>query len=150
MVGFEVTPTTASSRIIRSSSPRRSMSRDRKSIQTLCPWAESVCRRDSVMSCSFHLFDLLQPPYVTLSSVESCPQEDEHELARELGADDLRAEAEDVHVVVLDALLGLVDAEIDGLVTRGADRVGDSRLQLDPAVVERDGHLHGRYVTRDM
>src|SRR5919106_374985 len=126
MVGFEVTPTTASSRIIRSSSPRRSMSRDRKSIQTLCPWAESVCRRDSVMSCSFHLFDLLQPPYVTLSSVESCPQEGEHELACEL------------------------DAEIDGLVAGGANRVGDSRLQLDPAVVERDRHLHGRYVTRDM
>jgi hypothetical protein len=41
MVGFDVTPTTASSRIIRSSSPERSMSRERKSIQTLCPCSES-------------------------------------------------------------------------------------------------------------
>jgi transketolase len=54
------------------------------------------------------------------------------------------------HVGIIDARLGLVDAEIDELVARGANGAGDSRLQLDPAVVERGGHPHGRYVTRDM
>ena len=43
MVGFEVTPRIASSRIIRSSSPLSSSSRERKSIHTLCPSADSRC-----------------------------------------------------------------------------------------------------------
>jgi transketolase len=73
---------------------------------------------------------------------------DEDAALRLAGEEGLAEGAGDVGIV--DARLGLVDAEIDGLVARGANRVGDSRLQLDPAVVERDGHLHGRYVTRDM
>jgi hypothetical protein len=41
MVGFEVTPETASSRIRRASSPPQRSSRERKSIQTLWPWSVS-------------------------------------------------------------------------------------------------------------
>src|SRR3954466_1508377 len=44
IVGFEVTPTTASSLVRRSRSPSRSSGRERKSIQTLWPWAESSWR----------------------------------------------------------------------------------------------------------
>src|SRR5437763_5113856 len=49
IVGLEVTPTTASSRIRRSRSPSRSSGRERKSIQTLWPWAESWWRGDSAI-----------------------------------------------------------------------------------------------------
>src|SRR5918994_359288 len=103
MVGFDVTPTTASSRIIRASPPLLSRSRERKSIQTLWPSSESSCRRELAMSCAFHFLDFFQPPTVTLASVEFCPQEGPDEVRRELGAHDLGAQAEDVHVVVLDA-----------------------------------------------
>jgi hypothetical protein len=41
MVGFEVTPTTASRSIARASAPDSSGSQERKSIQTLWPWAAS-------------------------------------------------------------------------------------------------------------
>jgi hypothetical protein len=41
IVGLVVTPTTASSLIIRSSPPLFSSRRERKSIQTLCPSSES-------------------------------------------------------------------------------------------------------------
>ena len=45
MLGFEVTPTTASSAIARARPPDSIKSRDRKSIQTLWPSAESCSRR---------------------------------------------------------------------------------------------------------
>jgi hypothetical protein len=41
MVGFEVTPTTASSATARASAPDSRRSRERKSIQTLWPSADS-------------------------------------------------------------------------------------------------------------
>src|SRR5919106_3483793 len=44
MVGFEVTPTTASSASARASRPDASRSRDRKSIQTLWAWSASRWR----------------------------------------------------------------------------------------------------------
>src|SRR4030095_7509984 len=64
-----------------------------------------------------HLLDLLQPTHVAFPSVEFRTKERAHELAGQLGADHLRPEAEDVHVVVLDALVGRVRVVAD----RGAD-----------------------------
>src|SRR5262245_36173868 len=102
MVGFDVTPTTASSRIIRASSPVSSHSRDTESTQTLCPRSESSCSLDlGIDSLLLHRLDLLQAPHVALAAVEARAEEGAHELARELRADDLRTEAQDVHVVVL-------------------------------------------------
>src|SRR5436305_5911123 len=49
IVGFEVTPTTATSRISRSRSPSRSSGRERKSIQTLWPSADSWCSGESAI-----------------------------------------------------------------------------------------------------
>src|SRR3954462_11677242 len=49
MVGLEVTPTTAASRVRRSRSPSLSRGRERKSIQTLWPWAESWWRGDAAI-----------------------------------------------------------------------------------------------------
>ena len=57
------------------------------------------------MTSPFQLLDLLQSSDVTLAAVETCREEGAHELRRELAADHLRAEAEHVHVVVLDALV---------------------------------------------
>ena len=57
------------------------------------------------MTSPFHLLDLLQSLDITLATVEACREEGSHELPGELPADDLRAEAEHVHVVVLDALM---------------------------------------------
>ena len=50
IVGFEVTPTTASSSISRASSPVSSISRESESIQTLTPCALSSCSLDVAMS----------------------------------------------------------------------------------------------------
>src|SRR4051812_12572197 len=47
--GLLVTPTTASSRISRSSSPLSIISRERESIQTLWPRSDSSCSRDLLM-----------------------------------------------------------------------------------------------------
>src|SRR5947209_1493887 len=118
MLGFEVTPTTASSRISRSSSPVRSMSREIVSIQTLTPASLSLCRFDSgICHLPLHQSDLLETPHVPLAAVESRAQERADQLRRQRRADDLGAEAEDVHVVVLDALVGGVRVVAD----RGAD-----------------------------
>src|SRR5262245_2289970 len=76
IVGFDVTPTTASSRIICSSLPVCSRSRDRKSIQTLWPSADSLCRFESGMCHpSLHRFNLLQSSHISLAAVEPRPQE---------------------------------------------------------------------------
>src|ERR671910_2138651 len=118
MVGFDVTPTTASSRIIRSSLPVSSSSRERKSIHTLWPSADSLCRFESGTGHRpFHVFNFLQSLYITFSAVKTCPEERCDEIVRERGADDLRPEAEHVHVVVLDALMRRVDVVAD----RGPD-----------------------------
>src|SRR3954452_3810217 len=105
MVGFEVTPTIASSRIIRSSSPVWSISRDRKSIQTLWPSSDNWWSRDLDIDLRTSLLDfrdLLKSGLVRLTAVEACVQEGAHQVDRQRRADDLRAEAEYVHVVVLD------------------------------------------------
>src|SRR5688500_2566770 len=118
IVGFDVTPTTASSSIRFCRVPSRYHWRESESIQTLWPCSLSACRRDFAMrQLLFHSRDLLQPLHVTLGAVEPCLEEGTDELRRELPPDDLRPEAEDVHVVVLDALMGRVRVVAD----RGAD-----------------------------
>src|SRR5437870_8246472 len=52
-----------------------------------------------------HLLDLLQPTHVAFPAVEFGTQERADELGGQLRADYLRADAEDIHVVVLDALV---------------------------------------------
>src|SRR6266550_3552781 len=110
MVGFEVTPTTASSSIIRASLPPWSSWRERKSIQTLWPSSDSWCRRDLDTGNSFlQLFDLSQTSDIALAAVEVGAEIGADEVRGERGADDFGAEAEHVHVVVLDALMRGVD-----------------------------------------
>src|SRR5918997_4811999 len=99
MVGFDVTPEMASSRIIRSSSPLCRSCRERKSSQTLWPSSETCCSRVSAMVNRLHIFDLFESPSITLAPVEPRLEERAHEVGRELCADDLRAQAKDVHVV---------------------------------------------------
>src|SRR5687768_11153147 len=118
IVGFDVTPTTASSSISFCSVPSRSHCRESESIQTLCPCSLSSCRRDFAMrQLLFHSGDLFQPLHVALPTVELCLEEGPDEIGGELGPDDLGAEAEHVHVVVLDTLVGRVRIVAD----RGAD-----------------------------
>src|SRR5262245_14192408 len=73
--------------------------------------------------CLLHLLDLLQPTHVPFPSVELRTEERAHELAGQLRADHLGAEAEHVHVVVLDALVGRVRVVAD----RGANAVDLAR-----------------------
>src|SRR5215210_156372 len=106
IVGFEVTPTTASSSIKRFSSPVRSHSRESESIQTLWLCSLSSCSRDFPTGpLSFHRFDLLKPPAVPLPAVELSGEKDPHELGGHVGADHAGADAQHVHVVVLHALV---------------------------------------------
>src|SRR5438034_5360249 len=115
MVGLEVTPTTASSSIIRASLPLCSICRERKSIQTLWPSAESLCRLESgIGHRPFKVFDLLESSHVARTAVEAGGEERRQEVAREGRPDDFRAEAEHVHVIVLHALVRGVDVVADG------------------------------------
>src|SRR4051794_886014 len=108
IVGFEVTPVTASSFIIFASSPEWTRSRESVSNQIDCPRSASSCRRlfSAILHRPFHLGDLQQTSDIALAAVEGRIQKRRDELARDRGADDLRAEAQHVHVVVLDALVG--------------------------------------------
>src|SRR5919109_3013171 len=107
MVGLEVTPTMASSSIMRASSPVRSHSRESESIQTLWPRSLSWWSRDlDTENLSFHRLDLLEPSAVALASVELRSEECRHELRHEVVADDSGADAEHVHIVVLYTLPG--------------------------------------------
>src|SRR5262249_27385299 len=124
MVGFDVTPTTASSLIIRSSSPVSSSSRDSVSNQTLTPCCESSCSRDWPMPILLlHRVHLLQPLEIAARIQERCTQEPLHQLTRQRLADDFGAEAEHIHVVVLDALMRGVGVVAD----RRADAVDLAR-----------------------
>ncbi len=62
---------------------------------------------------------------MTLFSVEACGQKRAHEVGGEARADHLRAEAEDVHVVVLDSLVRGVDVMTDGCPDTGDLARGD-------------------------
>src|SRR5689334_4441818 len=130
MVGFDVTPTTASSSIIRASSPLRSRWRERKSIQTLCPSSESACSRDlAIGGFPFHLLDLLKPSDVALAAIEARAQERTCEVRGEFFPHDLGSQAQDVHVVVLYPLVRRVRVV--------ADRSADPRK-----LVGRDRRAH--------
>jgi hypothetical protein len=77
----------------------------------------------------FQFLDFLQPPTVPVAAVELGREEGARELGGELGAHDLGAETEDVHVVVLDALVRGVRVMAD----RGTD---------PGQLVRRDGGAH--------
>src|SRR5690348_16748281 len=114
IVGFDVTPVTASSSIIRFSSPVLTRSRESVSNQTDWPRAARSCSRDfAILHHPFHLRDLDEPRHVALAAVEGRSEKCGYELARERRPDDLRAEAEHVHVVVLDPLVRAVDVMAD-------------------------------------
>src|SRR5579884_691584 len=61
----------------------------------------------------FHRRHLLQSSHVPLAAVELRGEEHLDELPRDCGAEDLRAEAEHVHVVVLDTLVRAVEVVAD-------------------------------------
>src|SRR3954447_8646802 len=138
--GFEVTPTTASSRISRSSSPPCTDSRDRLSIQTDTPASDSSCSLESAMRhLPFHRCDLLKPRHVALAAVEPGRDERANQLRRERRPDDLGAEAEDVHVVVLHALVRGVDVvahrRADARDLAGRDARADPGAADEPAAL---------------
>ena len=97
-----------------------------------------------------HRLDLAQARDVALASVEARLQKRPDEVGGQLGADDLRAQAEHVQVVVLDALVRRVGVVAD----RGPDsgelagrdggsdaRAADEDPALGPAVRERGADL---------
>src|SRR3954462_11457668 len=131
IVGFDVTPVTASSSIIRFSSPVLTRSRESVSNHTACPCSVNSCSRDfATLHHPFHLCDLQQPRHIALAAVECCVQKRRDQLARKRRADDLGAETEDVHVVVLHALMGAVavvaDRCADARELAGGDRGADT------------------------
>src|SRR5436305_3368726 len=107
MVGFVVTPTTASSFISFSNWPLSSIVRESESIHTDWPRLLSLCKFESpIAHLPFHRFDFFQALDVPLAAVELCSQKCLDELRCEARADDSGAEAQNVHVVMLDALVG--------------------------------------------
>src|SRR3954454_15453012 len=134
IVGFEVTPVTASSSIIFASSPDFTRSRESVSNQTACPRSASSCSRDfAIFHLPFHFGDLEQPRHVALAAVEGRVQECGYELARERRADDLRAETQHVHVVVLDALVRAVGVVAHRRADAGHLARGDGRADAGAA-----------------
>src|SRR6266545_3490800 len=83
IVGLDVTPTTASSFIIRARRPSSRAPRERLSIQTDWPRSLSSCRRDfaTVLHLLFHLFDLAQAGDVALATVEARVQKGRDQVA---------------------------------------------------------------------
>src|SRR5947209_6549900 len=88
---------------------------------------------------AFHGLYLLEPADVALAAVELRAQEGSDELRRERRADHLRAEAEHVHVVVLDALVGgvrvVADRRADPGQLAGGDRSADARPAHEDAAL---------------
>src|SRR5579885_2403670 len=134
IVGFDVTPVTASSAIICASLPLATRSRESVSNHTATPRSLSLCSRDlATLHRPFHLGDFLEPCCVTrLDGIELRGDERGHELACDGRADHLRAEAEHVHVVVLDALVRAVDVVADRRPDAGHLAGGDGLAALDP------------------
>src|SRR5829696_437949 len=102
------------------------------------------------MSLPFHRRHFPQPRHVPLAAVEARAEVRADEVGRELGAHDLGAEAEHIHVVVLDALVGGVHVVADGRADpfelarghRGADaRAADEDPAVGEAVRERVADL---------
>ena len=154
IVGFEVTPMTASSAISRASSPVSSISRERESIQTLTPCSLSSCSLDVAIRCiRISIFSRRRAaraprPSPTVPDTaprrRSAPRGSAHELAGERRADDLGAEAEHVHVVVLDALVRgvavVADRGADAADLRGGDRGAGARAADEDAALGASAH----------
>src|SRR5437764_6659779 len=84
IVGLEVMPVTASSFIIRASSPVWTRSRESVSNHTDCPRAASSCSLESaIFHLPFELGDLDEPVGVAPASDEGRVQKCLHQLARE-------------------------------------------------------------------
>src|SRR5206468_11523579 len=93
IVGFVVTPTTASSVIRRFSSPSSSMVRERESIHTLWPRALSLSRFESaILHLPFLRFHLLQTRRVAVLVQVPRAEERAHELSGHARADHLAAQ----------------------------------------------------------
>src|SRR5207249_708042 len=92
--------------------------------------------RFSHRSLLFHLLDLPETAHVGLLAVEYRAEERADQIGGEQRADDVRAETEDVHVVVLDALVGRVDVVAD----RGANSI---------QLAGRDGRSDARAADED-
>src|SRR5512133_2041432 len=149
MAGLGVSPFRPSSTTNRASSPDAMIPRRRLSYQMLCPYRSSSRSRFATVApleARLERADLRDAPRVPLLAVEAGGQERLRELERERLADDARAEREDVHRVVLDALVrGVVvvaDAGEDArdLVRRGrhADAAAaDEDRPLGPPVEDR-------------
>src|SRR6478609_238621 len=88
----------------------------------------------------FQRRDLGQPPLVALLMGEPGAQEEPHQLPRQLDADHPRAEDQDVHVVVLDALMGGVAV----VAQPGADagQLVRRHRRPDAAAAEEHAALH--------
>src|SRR5262249_36133429 len=87
--------------------------------------------------------DLLEAPAIALPAVGRSCQEGPRELPRELAADDLGAEAEHVHVVVLDTLVRgidvVADRGADPVELAGRDRGADAQAADEDAAVRGTG-----------
>ncbi len=76
---------------------------------------------------------------MTLFSVEPCREKRAHEVRGEARADNLGAEAEDVHVVVLDALVRGVDVVTDRC--PDADDLARGHRSADTGTADEDAAL---------
>src|SRR4029077_10137499 len=101
----------------------------------------------------FHASDHLQSGGVTRLSVEACREKRAYEVGGETRPHDLRAEAEDVHVVVLDSLVRGVGVVTDRRTNagdlargdRGADAgAADENAALGLPGLYRGAELRGR------
>src|SRR5215831_18198363 len=90
-------------------------------------------------SLLFHRLYLPQPVQISPLGDECCAEKRLDQLARQRLADDLRAEAEDVHVVVLDALMGRIrivaDRRPDPVDLARGDRRPDARAADEDAAL---------------
>src|SRR5204863_771587 len=93
----------------------------------------------AIAHLSFHRFHLPEPRDIALAAVEAGAQERAHELRGEARPDHLGAEAEHVHVVVLDSLpcrVGVVAyRSADAAKLRGRDRGADARAADEDAAL---------------
>src|SRR5512138_2065481 len=108
MAGFVVSPFRPSSTTNRASSPDATIPRRRLSYQTLCPYRSSSRRwfaTATSLEARLERAHLRDPAGVPLLAVEAGGEERLRDLERERLAHDARAEREDVHGVVLDALV---------------------------------------------
>src|SRR5689334_14634286 len=93
-----------------------------------------------------HLLDLFQPTHVAFPAVEFRTKERANQLRCEGSADHLRADAEDVHVVVLDSLVRRVGVVADRSTDAGELAGGDRGP--DPRAADEDTALRASRLDR--